>query len=263
MNSEPKIPLEYARRDPRARLGRPRRTVRRARLTLSLILLAWGIFGTYLGSTGGPIGIMPVHGTVTPAEAARELAAERRLFGGCCSGIPAVILGTILLATSFEKPRFPAPWSQLPADRLLPRMALWRHQIARGRANVPPSNLKRLKVLRVLFDGQCIGGITGTTALPDRFFGYLVPGADFERHRPAFDEVWQWSRRFEDALSVSEAVIDDAAWECYVTAVRKITDRIALPELGMPVETFRIDHYLTVEVRTSISANDGSLTSPT
>jgi hypothetical protein len=243
-------PLEYARPDPRAKRERRRLRIRHVQLIIAIVCMIAGGIGIHTALTAPTADVFDLsssRGLTQPGYARGPEKSSAPFLLGCCAGIPLAILGLGLFARAFAAPEPPAVWSQLPSNRLLPRMALWRHQIARGRANPNRSSLKAIKVLHVLFDRQCIGQITATAPLPDRFFGYFTPNPDFYRHRLAFDEAWNWSRQFEEALSVES--IDDAAWEGYIAAIRKITDRITLPEFPMAIEAIGIDHYLAIEVK--------------
>jgi hypothetical protein len=100
--------------------------------------------------------------------------------------------------------------------------------------------------MTVLYDGDLIGWVTVMERLPRKFFGQFTPGTNFEVCRPAFEEAARWSRQLDETPS-SEPV-DYLAWDRWVEAIQRITDRIALPDLPVGIEEFAVDHESKVEV---------------
>ena len=85
-----------------------------------------------------------------------------------------------------------------------------------------------------------------TRQLEDRVFGNFFPGDEFPRSKPEFDEVFSYARQFEDALS--DGRIDDVAWHRYNAAMKKLGERITIPDLPEAGTRFAIDHYSAVEI---------------
>ena len=100
--------------------------------------------------------------------------------------------------------------------------------------------------MAVLYDGCPIGQVVVSLRLPRKFFGEFTPGSGFEVCRPVFEEAARWSRQLDETQS-SEPV-NYLAWDRWVAVLRRITDRIALPQLPVGIEEFAVDHGTTVEV---------------
>jgi len=96
----------------------------------------------------------------------------------------------------------------------------------------------------VFFDHILVGWLRVTTRTSAKLMGTFHPGPHFEACRPLFEEAFHWSRQLHQA----EPDVDYVAWDLWVAATGRITERVALPALPSGIDEFAIDHDLSVEV---------------
>lgn len=106
--------------------------------------------------------------------------------------------------------------------------------------------MNELQRISVIFDGQPIGCVEISERSSNKIRGQFIFHEGFSPECDLIHEARAWAKQFDD--SHERESLDYLAFDKYVDTIKRLTPRIAIPDLPTGIQEFAVDQDLAVEI---------------